>query len=227
MSGEFSFGRLVPGRRVLLWGAVILNTELLLVLVYLLTSGVGVIDPLFYAWPFIWVNAAIWAVWTVRLPATGPRARLGAGVLAGGYLIVLGYFGGLFTLHGSDVGLRLALDRPPGWGPALIYGGSAFTIALTPFKVIGYAALSYLVAATILDTAGSAWTGLLGLLSCVSCSWPIIATILSGVLGSASAVGALALEQAYPLSTLAYLSAVALLVWRPRLGSRLVPRRDG
>lgn len=214
----------LPDRSLLLMGAVVLNTELLLVLVYLATSGVGVTDPLFYVWPFVWFNAGMWAVWTVERPEAGPRASALAGLLAGAYLLVLGYFGGLFAFGGSDAGLRLALDRPPGWGPALIYSGTAITIALTPFKVVGYLVLSYLVAVTILDTAAGAWSGVVGLFSCVSCSWPIVATVLTSVFGSASAVGAVALDQAYFLSTLGYLSAVALLVWRPDLSEHLLPR---
>lgn len=214
-------GGWLPDRSNFLLGAIVLNTELLLVLIYLVTSGVGVTDPLFYVWPFVWLNAAMWAVWTVDRPDAGPRASVFAGVLAGVYLLVLGYFGGLFAFGGSDAGLRLALDRPPGWGPALIYSGTAITVALTPFKVVGYLVLSYLVAVTLLDTTAGAWSGVVGLFSCVSCSWPIVATVLTSVFGSASAVGALALDQAYLLSTLAYLSAVALLVWRPVASDQL------
>ena len=104
---------------------------------------------------------------------------------------------------------------PPGWGPALLYGGSLVQVSLIPFKAIGYLALSYLIYATVLDAAGSALAGVVGLFSCVSCTWPILGTIVTGVFGGASAVAVVATNQPYGASTLVFLSAVALLSWRP------------
>lgn len=213
--------RVRPGREALLRWAVVLNTELLLVLLYLAVSGQSATDPLFYAWPFVWLNAAVWAVGRVELPEAGARASLLAGAVGAVYLLVLGYFGGLYAFGGAGTGFRLATDLPPGWGPAPLYSGTALTVALVPFKLVGYGVLAYLVVVTLLDAGRSAWSGLVGLLSCVSCSWPLVGALLAWVFGSASAAGAVAFDAAYPLSTLAYLSAVALLVWRPTAGGRL------
>lgn len=209
-----------PSRGTVLWAAVLINTELLLVLTYLAITGQGVTDPLFYAWPFIWLNVAIWGVRRVDRPKASDQASLIAGLVSAVYLIVLSYFGGLFALGGSETGVRFALDLPPGWGPAFLYSGSAVTIVLQPFKVIGYAVLAYLVGVTLLDATTSAWTGIFGLLSCFSCSWPLFATIIAWVFGSASGIGSVALGATYPLSTAAYLSAVVLLVWRPTIVNR-------
>ncbi|MFB6112234.1 MAG: ABC transporter ATP-binding protein [Halobacteriaceae archaeon] len=204
-----------PSLRALLWGAVVVNTELLLVLTYLVVSGAGVTDPLFYVWPFVWINAAIWALFRVDRPAGSPQASLLVGMIAALYFIVLAYFGGLWSLGGTGEGFSLVLQRPPGWGPAAVYSGTAVTVVLTPFKLIGYATLTYLVGLSLLVASRAAWSGLVGVFSCVSCSWPILATVLTGVFGSASAVGSIALGNSYALSTVAFVSAVALLVWRP------------
>jgi hypothetical protein len=108
---------------------------------------------------------------------------------------------------------------PPGWGPAVTYAGSGLTLTLVPFRVVGYLALAYLVYATVLDAARSAVTGALGLLSCVSCSWPVLASLASGVAGSGSGIAAAVTTGSYGLSTLVFVVTVTLLVWRP-FGSR-------
>jgi hypothetical protein len=117
-------------------------------------------------------------------------------------------------LHGESLGARIAW-LPPGWGPTLVYSGSALTVSLFPFKVLGYAALAYLVTATVLDTANAGLAGLLGLFSCVSCTWPVAATVLTGVFGGTSAAASVATNQPYGLSTVVFVSSVLLLTWRP------------
>jgi hypothetical protein len=84
-----------------------------------------------------------------------------------------------------------------------------------PARVVGYLALSYLVYATVIDAAGAAVSGILGLLSCVSCSWPILASLATAILGSGSALAASATALSYDLSTVVFLATVALLYWRP------------
>jgi cytochrome c biogenesis protein CcdA len=58
-------------------------------------------------------------------------------------------------------------------------------------------------------------TGILGLLSCVSCSWPILATLVTGVAGSGTAIAGAAYAQSYGLSTVVFVVTVGLLYWRP------------
>ena len=91
-----------------------------------------------------------------------------------------------------------------------------------PARVVGYAALAYLVYATVIDASGAAVSGVVGLLSCVSCSWPILASLLSGVAGGGSVLVAATFDFSYDISTAVFLLTVALLYWRPFVGSRLV-----
>lgn len=209
-----------PGRRTAVWWAVVLNTELLIMLAYVAVVGPDVTRPLFYVIPFVWVNTALWAVFRVSpRPATG-RQRAAAVVVAVGYFLVLGYAGGLYGgSNGVSTGLRVVVTAlPPGWGPAVIYGGTAVQFALLPFKLVGYATLAYLVYATVVEAASSVVGGVLGLFSCVSCTLPVIAGVLSGFIGGTSAVAAAATGQTYGLSTVVFVVTVVLLVWRPTVG---------
>ncbi|WP_254543537.1 DUF7546 family protein [Halomarina pelagica] len=213
-----AFDRVSPSRETLLGLAVLVNTELLLVVGYLLWTGVTPTRPLFYVYPFVWINAAAWGLWRVEVPSAPARRRLAVGAVAVGYFLLLGYVGGLYAV-GSTPGpsdVRIVLRTlPPGWSPALLYAGEWLTLALLPFKVVGYATLAYLVYATLLDAGGSATAGLLGLFSCVSCTLPLIAGVLSGFLGGATALVSAAYGQSYGLSTVVFVLTVALLVWRP------------
>ena len=215
--------RLAPyvGRETLVYGAALLNAELLLVLAYLAVVGPQVTRPLFYVYPFVWINAAVYALWRADLPAAPAGRRLVAGAVALAYLGVLSYVGGLlgFGAGGAATGLRFELTAlPPGWSPALIYAGASLQFALLPFKVVGYLTLAYLLYATLLDAAAGVLGGVLGLFSCVSCTLPVIAGVLSGIVGGAGAVAAAAYGQSYGLSTVVFVVTVALLLWRPTVG---------
>lgn len=222
-------GRLIdhsPKRETLLWVAIVLNAELLAVLTYLVLARPAFGDlPLlrvvaFYLYPWIWLNVALFAILRTRVSQAPIRRRLAATAIAGGYFLVLAYAGGLVGLGGTGSGLRVALESlPPGWSPALMYDGTALTIILLPFKVVGYLGLAYLVYATVLDAAGSALGGMLGLFSCVSCTLPVVAGLLSGVIGGTGGLVTAAYGQSYALSTVAFVLTVGLLTWRPSLES--------
>lgn len=212
--------RLAPyvERETLVYGAALVNAELLLVLVYLAVVDPQVTRPLFYVYPFVWLNVAAYALWRTTLPSAPVSRRLAAGTVALAYLAVLSYVGGLvgFGAGGVGTGLRLELVAlPPGWSPALIYAGESLQFALLPFKVVGYLTLAYLLYVTLLDAAAGLLGGALGLFSCVSCTLPVIAGVLSGVVGGAGAVVATAYGQSYALSTIVFVLTVALLLWRP------------
>lgn len=213
-SVSLSPGRFVPTRKALLYAALLLNGELALVLFYFAVSSSVPTDPVVLAYPFVWINASIWAVSRVDLPDASRRQRLLALGVGVAYFLLLGGIGGVYMFHGADLGARISW-LSPGWGPALVYSGSVLTVSLLPFKVVGYATLAYLVAATVLDAAKTGVAGLLGLFACVSCTWPIAATVLTGAFGSASALAAAAQNEPYALSTVVFVSSVLLLVWRP------------
>jgi hypothetical protein len=217
------FDRLWPRRETIIGGAVLVNSEILLLLVYFITTS-STPSPdqfMFYVYPFIWINVAFWALWRIDVPTTNRRRRLIAGLIAAGYFLVLGYLGGLYGLGLGPIttGFRVSGSLPPGWGPALLYGGEYIRLALLPFKVIGYLTLSYLIYVTVLDTATSAVAGLLGLFSCISCTLPFIAAVLGGIIGGGGVLIAAASAQSYPLSTAVFVVTVLLLLWRPTAGS--------
>lgn len=209
-----------PSNRTLLWGALVVNAELLVTLAYYaVTSVPGTLQyALLTLYPWVWLNASLWVYVRVRAPAAPARRRVLAGALAGGYFLVLLYFGGVLLpgIGERATGLRLVgLTLPPGFSPALLYSGRAVVLNLVPFKLVGYLTLAYLIYTTVLDVSGSAIAGVVGLFSCVSCSLPVIAAIVSGIAGSGTAVVTAATGQSYGLSTVVFLFTVALLVWRP------------
>lgn len=217
---RLSLGRFRPRRETLLYGALLVNTELLLLLAYALTSDSQLLSLRglrLWIYPFVWINVALWAVLRTTPADVPPRQRSLAALLAVGYFVLLAYAGGLFTVghvHGPDT-MRVSWLNPPGWSPAFLYAGNGLTLSLIPYKVVGYAALAYLVYATVLDAAGSAVTGVLGLLSCVSCSWPVLVTLATGAFGSGTVLASAVYGWSYDLSTLVFVVTVCLLYWRP------------
>lgn len=212
--------RMRPHRETVLLGGALLTAELLAVALYLALADVTVTDPLILVYPLVWINVGLWAIWRTRPPVATRRRRLAVGAMAIAYFGLLATVGGLVSLGplGPDhePSLRLAYATlPPGFGPALLYTGPAVGLNLLPYKVVGYLALAYLVYASVLEWTGTAVSGVLGLFACVSCAWPVVGTAVAAVFGGGSAVYAFALSQSYALSTLVFVSAVALLRWRP------------
>jgi len=96
-----------------------------------------------------------------------------------------------------------------------MYGGSYVNLVLMPFKVFGYLVLATLVYATVIEATKNMLSGVVGLFSCVSCTFPVLAALASGFFGSSSAVAAAVYSQSYGLSTAVFVLTVALLLWRP------------
>jgi hypothetical protein len=219
-----------PSPRSLGLAAAILWVEFVVVGWYVLYApGIEVTDPTILLYPIAWINASLLALWLTDTPDAPWRHRRIGAVIAVGYFVVLAYLGGLASLghaaraalglhpggHVHSFGVSVAWLLPPGWGPMVTYAGSLIGVTLIPYKLLGYATLAYLVYVTILETAGSAWAGAVGLFSCVSCTWPVLGTVLASVFGSSAAVVAIARTEPYAASTLVFLSAVGLLLWRP------------
>jgi hypothetical protein len=214
------FARLRPERETLLWWALVVNVEVFLLGSYAVLANprlVNVAAVRYWIYPLIWINVGGWAILRTRPAPSGARQRRIALAIGVGYFAVLSYFGGLIGPAGpGPIGLDVSLFAlPPGWGPAVLYNGAVVSVVLLPYKIVGYAALTYLVYATVLDAAGSAVTGVLGLLSCVSCSWPILATLVTGIAGSGTAIAGAVYAQSYGLSTGVFVVTVGLLYWRP------------
>jgi hypothetical protein len=208
-----------PRRTTLAWGALLANTELVALWLYLQVSNVTIYDPLPVLSAFIWLNVGLWALVRTDPPAASVRQRYIAGAIAVGYFAVLAYVGGLVgpaTAGGG--GLRFSMQLPPGYSPTVFYGGGLFDLALMPYKVVGYAALAYLVYATALDAAGALVGGVVGIFSCVSCTFPVLATVATSGLGSGTAVANAVYANSYSLSAVVFVGTVALLYWRPAVG---------
>lgn len=211
--------RLVPDRRTLLVAGLVVNLELIAVLVYVNLSDSTFSALRYLVYPWIWINVGVWAVLRTRPEPASDRHRWLAGGIAVAYFGLIASVAGLVGSGGMGTGLRVSW-LPPGWGPAIFYGGESLRLVLMPFEVVGYLALTYLVYATILDAAGSAVAGLVGLFSCVSCTWPVAASLLTGVLGGTASVAAGGVYSlTYDLSTVVFVVSVALLYWRPTPGS--------
>lgn len=172
----------------------------------------------FHIYPIIWITVSVWILWHARPPQTSVRRQFAAGIVGILYFLLLAWLSGLFStgLFAGDVafagGLRLEASAPPGYAPTLFYSGSTMTLAIMPYLLIGYATLTYLVYITILDAWAASASGLLGIFGCVGCSWPIIAALAGGATGPLAAT---VYSYAYPISTVAFLLAAALLYWRP------------
>ena len=224
MSGATLAARVRPDRETAVLGAALLAAELLAVGVYLAAADVTVTDPFILVYPLVWINVGLWAIWRTSPPPASRRHRWAVGALAVAYLGLLAAAGGLVSVghldhaHVHEPSLRVAYATlPPGFGPAVLYSGGWLSLNLLPYQVVGYLALAYLVYATVLEATGAALSGVLGLFACVSCAWPVIGTLVAGLFGSGSAVYAVALSHSYLLSTVVFVTAVALLRWRPEV----------
>jgi len=215
-------------RDLLLLSFLILTTEFCLTIVYLLYSGVTLTDPLILLYPFLWINSSIFVLLLI-LPTSMPFLRrlpaLFLGIL---YFIVLAYLSSILDLghifHGHslfdhDFGLRVAFaPLPPGWAPSIFYSGNIVSIYALFFELIGYLSLSYLFYRSVLSFDRFALSGVIGVFSCVSCTWPLIGAYLSSISGSSLPLF-LSTHQSYGLSTLIFITALSLLFWN-------LPKRD-
>jgi len=219
VSARPALARWLPARETLAWGALVVNAEVVVVLAYLL-SGRPPVPLRLLVVPFVWLNVAAWAVLRTTPVATGRRSRLLAAGVGAGYFLVLGYVGGVVgpaAFPGVSVDGALAA-LPPGWNPALFYDGVFVHLTLQPYKVAGYLALAYLVYATATEASNALVGGVLGLFSCVSCTFPIVASLVTGVAGSGTMLATTVNGYSYTLSTVVFVVTVGLLVWRPLPG---------
>ncbi|GGC60685.1 DUF7546 family protein [Haloferax sulfurifontis] len=208
-----------PSRASLLRAAVAVNTTLILAFVYLLFTEASVGAPRYAVYGVAWVIVGLWVMFDTDVAPASSATKRKAAAVAVGYFALLAVAGGLVTspVPGGTSGVRVAF-LPPGWGPALVYGGDLFNLVLMPARVVGYAALAFLVYDTVVEAAGAAVSGVVGLFSCVSCSWPVLASVATSVFGGGTAVAATVTTLSYDLSTLVFLVTVVLLRWRPGFG---------
>lgn len=200
----------------------VLNVEIAFLGTYVLVGPQQITDWVPILLPFVWINVALAAVGWTRTPTASGRQRLIGGLVAVGYFALLAYVSGMIvggTPNGGTTARVAISTLPPGWAPAVLVTTPSIQVSIIFYQFVGYLALAYLVYVTVLDASGSAVHGVLGLLSCVSCTWPVLGSILTGILGSGTAITAIALDRSYALSTIIFVVTVLLLYWRPGIGS--------
>lgn len=210
-------GLLAVRRRAAAAVVGVLAVELLVLALFVQRSGLEVLEPRYLLYPLVWVNAAAVAVALTRPPTRSRGVRAIAGAVAALY------FGGLLVLDGSialaagDAAGIAVVALPPGWGPALVGSVAGLGVSLIPFKVVGYAALAYLLYVVLLDAVRSALGGVVGLFACVGCAAPGLAGVAAAVLGGTAGAGVarVATTFAYDLSTVVFLLALGVLYLRP------------
>jgi len=168
-------------------------------------------------YPFVWINAGLWAVYAIDVPEASRQWQAASAAVAGLYFFVLLYTAGLLgvfpdaTTLSATAGLSVE-PGSPGW-ERIHYVTSWFNVSFVTYRVLGFLTLSYLVYVTLLEASGRLAAGALGLFSCVGCTFPIFASLSAGLFGSTVAAGVL--DVSFDLSTLVFVSAIALLYWRP------------
>ena len=206
----------LPDRRV---SVGILVVEALWVLAHFALTPATVTDLRYVVYPFVWINAGLYAVWRVEPEPAGDGIRRLADFAGAGYFLVLAWLSGLLAVYGPDHahahlhGWQVTAATP-GWGPRVAYVGDWFHVYFVPYRVVGYLALAYLLWVAVRDLSARTLTGVLGVATCIGCSFsllmPLVGVVGVGGAGLAS-VSALSLD----LSTAAFLLAVGVFVRRP------------
>jgi len=208
-----------PDPMTVAFAALVLLAEFAVAVVAVQSGNTVLTRPLFaFGVPFVWINGSLLAFAFVR-PGPDAGRRLPAVGVAAAYFVVLAALGGLLTWGGpGGASFRVTLAGIPGWVPMVVVGGDVVNLVIVPFKLLGYLALTYLVYVTVREASGALVGGVLGLFSCVSCSLPIVAALVSGLAGGGGAAATAAYSNSYTLSTVVFAVTVALLAWRPSVG---------
>ena len=194
-----------------MWAALV-AIEVVAVGGYFAATSATVDQIRYVVYPFVWMNAGLWAVLRTT-PAPQNRRHRVLGVLVGvGYFLVVMFVPGNVgagTLA-ATTDLRIAW-YVPGWGPLVAFDSPVVRLYLVPFEVVGYASLAYLVYANALDVARGTLSGVLGLATCVGCTVPIVAPAVGLLGGPAAALSTTAYRWSYDAGTVLYLVTLGLL----------------
>ncbi|MFC5972666.1 hypothetical protein ACFPYI_15120 [Halomarina salina] len=205
------------------WLGPVLVAEALLLVGYFGLTGARPTELRYVLYPFVWINLGLVAVAETHPRPATRRVRLFAAVVAVAYFLVLAWLAGLLAVdtapathsHAHVHGWQVTFSAP-GWGPRIGYATQVGHAYFVPYRVVGYAALAYLVFARTLDASAAVLSGVVGLAACLSCGFPLVASLAAGALGPTTA-GVATSSLSFDLSTLAFVLAVALLYWSPRL----------
>ncbi|RJX41962.1 hypothetical protein DM826_09890 [Halonotius aquaticus] len=161
------------------------------------------------SYPVIWIvtslTAAVWIGLTVR----GRPYRWRGVAIGGGYTLVIAWLTGLLGATTGGFPLRVHA-APPGWGPIILYDSGLLRLSIVPFKLIAYLALGYVIYALVAAHRGSVRAAALGVVSCVSCTGPLLVVVI-GAIGGTQATTAVA-TAGYDIATVALVATFGLLV---------------
>lgn len=201
------------GVEALAWWSGVCFAEAMAVLVYLQVASVAVTDVRYVVYPFVWINVGLWAAMSVDVAANVRDHRQHAFALGGAalYALLLFLAGGLLQVGagGPGTALDVRFDATPGWAPFVFYDGVLVQLSIVPFKLVGYLSLAYLVYARLLEATRGVVAGLLGLVSCVGCTF----SILLPLAGATALFGTAITTYTWDLSTVVFPLTVALLYW--------------
>lgn len=204
---------------------IVVIAELVLVTAYFEFTVATLTHLRYTVYPFIWINVGVWAVLKTTPPAVKRRYQWLGVIVAAIYFSLLAMLAGLIGVHPGHsphphdaFGLRIVMGAP-GWGPAIAYIAPSYHLEFIPYLVIGYVSLSYLVYVTVLEAAKTAIAGLLGIGSCIGCTFPVIASLVAGMAGGSSALSTVIYSLSVDVSTGVFVVAIVLLYWRPGNGT--------
>ncbi len=200
-----------------IWARVLTLEALILTAYFVLTDSTPAHEIRYLVYPFVWINVGVWAVVrTDPVPGNRPHRLLARTIAAGYLLAVLAVPGNLgLGTPGGSVDVRVVMHAP-GWGPLVAFASPWVRLFLVPFEVIGYASLAYLVYANLLVVTRGTLSGLLGLVTCVGCTVPVLVPLLGLLGGPATGLTTTAYAWSYDLGTLLFVLTVGLLYWSHR-----------
>lgn len=189
----------------------VLCLQALVLVSYVATTTHAVTAPRYLLYPFVWLDVGAWAFLRADPNPGSNRHRLLAGGVAVAYFLAMLSVAGFVGSGGEAMTGWRFVAAPPGWGPMIAYQGAFLRLYLVPFQVVGYGALAYLCYAAALEATRGLLSGALGLVSCVGCTWSLVAPLLAGAFGGVSTVGATVYSLSYDLTTVVFLVTVATL----------------
>jgi hypothetical protein len=208
------------GRTIRVWIALVLLEVTLLLAYFGVTSAHPTDEIRYLVYPFIWINAGLWAVFRSDANYGSRPHRLLAVSIAGVYLVTILYLSGNVGPGVAEAPVDLRVEMyAPGWGPMLAFTSPWLRLFLLPFEVVGYASLAYLLYVNVLDLTRGVFSGALGLVTCIGCTAPILAPLIGFLGGPATSLTTTAYQWSYDIGTLVFLLTVGLLYWSNLRGS--------
>lgn len=201
----------VASRDTAVW-TVVLALEAVALLGYFSATSATMTQIRYVVYPFVWINAGLWAILRTTPAPQNRRHRLLGVLVAVGYFLVVMVVPGNVGLGGLATGTDLRIAwYAPGWGPLLAFDSSWIRLYLVPFEVVGYASLAYLVYANALTVARGTIASVLGIATCVGCTVPILAPAVGLLGGPATALTTTAYQWSYDVGTALFLVTLGLL----------------